>query len=632
MRKVRDILRFNPWQVGKHVSPLQFIAVIVLLGIGAQWIAWRVHLPSILVLLLVGIVAGPVTGLLNPDAHMGALLVPCVSLSVGLILFEGGMSLKFAELEENRGAVVHLVTVGAVITWIGSGVAAYLLLEMRFGLAVLFGAIMTVTGPTVILPMLRHIRPSGRVHSVLKWEGIIIDPIGAVFAVLVLEQLLTGGLFSSPISALLGLVKTAIVGLACGWIGSAMVVGLFRRHLVPDHLQSPFVLMILVSTFATADYLVHESGLVAATAMGILLGNQRKVDVRHIVEFKETLTVLLIAGLFILLAARIDKNHILALNWVRHGAFLAVLILVIRPMAVFLSLMRSGLALKEKLFVSWMAPRGIVAAAMASLFVLDLQQANFAQVEGLVSATFFVIVGTVAVYGLTAPLLARWLGLSQRNPQGVLIVGAHRFGCELACALQEEGFTCVMVDSRRDNVERARKRGLTVFCANVLAESTVDDLDLGGLGRLLALTPNDEANRIAALRFREVFGRSEVYHFPSESRMTLKPGGDAPRLAGRDLFGKKYTYDMLERLLREGASIVVHRLSPHMTTRRLRNKYRGQMVPLFLITAQRELLVYTVESAPVAGSGDSVIALVPSTAISTFFAQTREFTKPDIEI
>ncbi|MEK6224425.1 MAG: cation:proton antiporter, partial [Thermodesulfobacteriales bacterium] len=396
------------------------LAAIIVLGIGAQWLAWRISLPAILLLLIFGFIAGPATGFLNPNEIFGDLLLPLVSVLVAIILFEGGLSLKFSEVREVTSVIRNMVTVGVLVSWVLTSLASYLIFGLGLQISVLLGAVLVVTGPTVIIPLLRHVRPSGRVGSIVKWEGIIIDPIGAILAVLVFEVIISGGLEKATALVVVSIFKTLIIGTVLGLAGAQLVVLILRRHWVPDFLQNPVTLMIVVFVFVCSNVIQIESGLLSVTLMGIALANQKMVSIRHIVEFKENLRVLFISGLFIILASRLTLDE---LNYVlnfKGFVFLFLMIVVVRPLSIFISTYFSDLHLKEKLFLSWMAPRGIVAAAVASVFALRLEQAGYEQAERIVDITFLVITGTVAIYGLSAFQVAKRLGLAKPNPQGIL--------------------------------------------------------------------------------------------------------------------------------------------------------------------------------------------------------------------
>ncbi|MCB0319587.1 MAG: sodium:proton antiporter, partial [Bdellovibrionales bacterium] len=536
-------------------NPMAAIAIIFALGISAQWLAWKFRVPSIILLLVFGFLGGPVTGLVKPDALLGDLLSPLVSLSVALILFEGGLSLRLAEVPGVQGVIFKLISVGMVVTWIVGAWAAHQFLDMSLSLSILLGAILTVSGPTVIIPLLRDIRPKATLGSILKWEGILIDPVGALCAVLVFEVIKEGDFLSAPIHIAYGVIMTAIVGGVVGFLGATLLIFLIRNYLMPDYLQNPLSLSLVFIVHTVADSVQPESGLFAVTLMGILLANRSSITVKHIVEFKENLQVLLIGVLFILLSARLKLEYLDSLQF-QSVIFLGVMVFVARPLAVIASTIGSGLSWRERLFLSWMAPRGIVAAAVSSLFSLELSHAGVADADQLVAFTFLVIVGAGFLYGLTSAPVARFLKVQQQDPQGVLFLGAHVIAREIAQRLKEEGFKVLLVDTNWGNVSASKLAGLPAHYGNILSENIVHDLDLNGIGRLFAMTPNDEANSLAALRFTEHFGRANVYQLPHDNSHPGDPEKLHPQhLRGRFLFGPDEHYFLLVEQMTAGARI-----------------------------------------------------------------------------
>jgi NhaP-type Na+/H+ or K+/H+ antiporter len=591
------------------------IATIIILGVGAQWLAWRLKLPSILLLLLTGFLVGPVFGLVHPDELLGELLFPVVSLSVAIILFEGGLSLRFSELPRIGGVIFKLISIGALLTWAVGTLGAHYILGISWPIAVLLGAILIVTGPTVIGPLLRQIRPQGSTAVILKWEGILIDPVGAVLAVLVFEVIIAGEFSQAPGTLLAGVLQTVLIGTLIGLAAAGIMILLMRRYWVPDFLHNSVALLLALGAFVASNVLQPESGLLTVTVMGLALANQPWVTIRHIVEFKENLRVLLIGSLFILLAARLQIGDVLSLGW-GGLVFLALLILVARPLSVWVSAWRSDLSNAEKTFMSWMAPRGIVAASVSSLFAFELVEAGYPEAQMLVSVTFLVIVGTVMLYGLTAGPLARRLGLSEADPQGVLIVGAHEFGRAVAATLQAQGIRALLLDSNEANVMAGPREGLDVRLGDVLSESTMDELDLQGIGSLLALTSNHEVNSLAALHFGELFTRAEVFQVAASARATTQEEYPT-HLRGRCLFGSQYTYRWFREQLDAGAVVAAVPLTETFGVAELQARVGETAVPMFLVTARDQLLVYTADAQPIPRAGQTLICLLPPRADGT---------------
>ena len=584
------------------------LASIITLGILAQWLAWRFHLPSILLLLLFGFFAGPITHLIDPDTLFGDLLFPLVSISVAIILFEGGMSLRLQELQEVGSAVRNLITLGALVTFMVIAVAAYYFLQLDIELALLLGGILTVTGPTVVLPLLRQIRPTERVSSILKWEGILIDPIGAILALLIFEGILLEHVQAATPIILLILVKTILIGILLGGLGAGTMIWLLRRHRIPDFLQNPMALVLVVALFAVSNLFQDESGLLTVTLMGVILANQKYVTVKHIIEFKEILRVLLISSLFILLAARLKLETLAIIN-TSTFIFLGAVILVARPLAVFISTLFSRLPFREKLLISWLAPRGIVAAAVSSVFAIYLQEAGFSQAERLVSVTFLTIIATITVYGLTAPFLAKKLGLSYTNPQGLLFLGAHFWARKLAKLLSEEGIPVLLVDSNLKNIQLARGMKLCTYHGNGLSENVLEEVDLTGIGRMLAITSNDEVNSLATLFYADVFSSRDVYQ--------LSPSGNhkaeediASELTGRILFSPEATFGFIQEKIQGGFQFRVVPLTDTLDYASFKQSH-PKALPLFVITPDRQLLVVSVGEEVDPAPGARMVVLMP---------------------
>jgi len=580
------------------------LSAIVVIGIGSTLLAHKLRLPSILLLLLSGFLLGPITGFIQPDELFGEIFFPFISLSVAVILFEGGLNLRLRDIHDARQAVFRLVVFGAMITWALSTVAAIYILNMPFKIALLLGAILIVTGPTVIMPLMLFIRPTGRVNAITKWEGIVNDPVGAIIAVLVYEVILASEHHDGALPVVLKIIaKTIIVGGGLGFIGSRVWIRAIRKKWIPDFLENPVTLMMVVGLFTLSNILSEESGLLTVTLMGILLANQKKVSVRHILVFKEELRVLLIAILFVVLSARLEVAVIKQIGF-DALIFLAVSILIIRPVVVFLSTRGTELDRNEQLFLSWMAPRGIVAVAVASIFSLELSSHNIDGVEKLLPAIFVIIVGTVIVYGLSARSVAIKLGLASESNQGVLFVGAQTWARELGKRLMDKGLKVVFVDTNRQRIRDTKLDGLTAYQGSILEEHMLDKMDLSGIGTMVALTANDEVNALAALHCAEVFGRDNVYHLPSGSQ---NMEGSAEHLKGQIIGEMTSTYSRLNAVFVSGGEFKITNLSENFSYSDFEEQYTGEIFPLFIISRTGRLLPFNRDKVPVDGS--SVVAL-----------------------
>lgn len=594
-----------------HLPVAIYLAVVIALGVAAQWVAWRFKVPALVLLLLTGFGFGYLVGPPR-DYVKEEILFPAVSLAVGLILFEGGLSLRFAEIHQTRKVVFRLVSIGLLITWGLTALAAHLLLGFSGPMAALIGALLTVSGPTVIIPLLRYVRPAKRIGSIIKWEGIVNDPIGAVLAALVLQVVAVHSPNSPLFDTVKSLIVIVVVGLGLGAIAAVVIVQLFKRYLIPDFLHSPVVLATVVGVFAISNFLGHEAGLIAVTVMGVMLANQNSVPVQHVVEFKENIRTLLLGVLFVVLASRIQvgPEELQAIGW-GGIAFVAALILIVRPFSVFVATLRSDLTRAERLLLAWIHPRGVVAAAVASLFAIDLSKTAHAdEATQLVLITFLVVVATVSIYGFTLPLVARRLGLSRVSPQGILFVGGSPMVREIAKAIREEGFTACLADTNPQNIAAARMAGISVFYGSIGSEVLHEELDLGDVGRLLAMTPNDVVNALATSEFAEQFGSKDVYRLSAAKASSDRLQRVPSHLRGRLLFAPDITYAELENRFFRGAQIKRTSLSEEFTLEDFRAKYGQSALILFTVPEKGKLRVMAAEGSPPPKAGEKLIALV----------------------
>lgn len=580
------------------------LAAVIGLGVGATWLGWRLRVPSILLLLSLGFIAGPVADLLDPDSLLGDLLFPLVSLAVALVLFEGGLSLRFTDVRGHGRVVTMLVTAGVAITWLVASVAARFLLDIDWPVSLLLGSVVLVSGPTVVGPLLRHIRPPRRVASILNWESIVIDPIGVVLAVLIFQGISAGDFQTATAGAVLDFLTTVGIGVAAGGVAAAGLVLVMRRYWVPDFLQAPMTLAVVVVAFALSNTVQEEAGLLTVVVLGVALSNQRLAVVSHIRGFKEDLRVVLIGALFILLAARIELSQLSDI-WLPSMALVAVLVLVARPIAVAISTRRSGLNFREKAFLAWLAPRGIVAAAASAIFSFELEQNGVAGADKLLAATFLVIVGTVVLYGVTGPLVARFLKLSAPAQGGLLILGAHRAALLIARELAATGHRIVMVDTNPNNVSQARLTGLEAVHANVLSDYALDEIELHAVTSLLALSSNDEANTLAAHHFVEAFGANRVFQLRPARTDDPARHEIAPHHRGRLLFAKNLDHDTLEETLQRGGSIET------IPGARYLEMAKGDRTPwpLFILTGSGAIRVVADADEAIPRAHDEVVIL-----------------------
>ena len=583
------------------------LAGMLMIGFLAQWLAWRVKLPAILFLLLAGIVLGPVSGVLDPDRLLGSLLFPTVSLAVALILFEGSLTLRFHELPGIGHVVRGLVSYGAVTALLLLALAAHLVAGLSWSIALLFGALACVTGPTVIAPMLRTLRPNARIANTLRWEGIVIDPLGALFAVLIFEAIVsrqeghTIGIFVATIGC------GAVIGALSAWLTGFLL----RRQLIPEYLQNYAVLAAVLFAFSISNVITHESGLLAVTIMGIALGNMRGVHIDDILDFKESLTTVLVSVLFILLAAR--------LHWPLPdgmlGAGIALFLiaqLVVRPLTVLLSSLGSTLSWRERALIGWVAPRGIVAASVSALFALRLDALGVAGAGALVPLVFILIIGTVVLQSATARPLALWLKVAEPEPRGLLVFGSDVVARAIGKVLGEAGFRVVLADDDWDGIRQARMEGLATFFGNPASPHAERHLDLTGIGRLLAVSTHRERNSLACVHYRQEFGRDKVYRLRN---LTPQENTDRAALSGSllapPLFDEEMTHGRFAEMLEQGWRIKSTRLSATFDWPRFVEQYGSNTVLMFGVEEKGALRVASTKRELEPKPGWTVIALVP---------------------
>ena len=593
-------------------DPTVLIAGIVVLAVGLNWLSVRTRTPAILAYLVTGFLLGPVLGVLDPDELLGDLLLPSVSLAVGLILFEGGLSLRLREIQGHARVIWLLVTVGVLVTWAVGWGAAMLFTDLSSGLALLLGAILVVSGPTVIGPMLSHVRPDRPVGPILKWESILVDPIGVLVAVITFDVLLIGAGTASAQSVAGQVGLFVLVGVTVGAVCAIGLIVAMRRHWIPEQLLSLVGIGTALVAFVLANNLTTEAGLLATPSLGMVLANHRRVSTEQILHFSEVIRVLLIGVLFIILSARIGNDQ---LSLIGPGAvgILAALVLIARPLSAMLATLGTSLSWRHRVLIGSVAPRGIVAASIASVFALGLENGGVPGAEQLTPLVFAVIAGTVVVYGLGMAPCARALGLAKRRQEGVLIIGAGRVERTVGSALMGQDIPVLVATTNRRDEYRARMDGLDTHYGNVLVEDIDLQLDLSGIGRVLALTPNDDVNTLAVTRFAGIFGRAQTYQLAPGGRVSAATDSSAStHLAGRLLFDKEAGYERLSGMVRAEAKIRNTSITPQYTVDDFRAAHPAA-VPLFVVKPNRRLIVITTgEGDPFRniGEGDTILSLM----------------------
>ncbi len=569
------------------------LASVIILGILAQWFAWRFKIPAILPLLLIGLLVGPISTLFSEDGTKwiepiwngtkglfpGESLFYFVSLSISIILFEGGLTLKFKEIKNVSSVISKLITLGSLITFFGAGIAVHYIYHTSWQISFLFSALIIVTGPTVITPILRNVPLKRDISAILKWEGILIDPIGALVAVLVFEFISVGEGHAFTKTALLEFGKIVLFGSTFGFTFAHALTLAMKKKLIPHYLLNVFSLATVLGVFVLSDAFAHESGLLAVVVMGMVIGNIGLPNLKELLYFKESLSVLLISILFILLSANINISDLLAIyNWNTVLLFVAVVFLV-RPIGVFLSTYKSSLKTNEKLFISWVGPRGIVAAGIASLFGLKLVNLGIVGSELITPLVFMIVLGTVLLNATTARLIAKLLNVFLLKSDGVLIVGAGEFSRVIAKYLDQNNRHVVLVDSNMGNIKKAKELGLEAINEDVFSEELGNNIELNDIGYLMALTANPKINQHCILKFQNQFGEHGSFRL-----ITSEEKNDPKKNPKEGLFSHTDDFVKLAEIVRNNPTIheIEIESNTHYEALIEQAQNNDNLVPLFL--------------------------------------------------
>jgi NhaP-type Na+/H+ or K+/H+ antiporter len=585
-------------------------ALIGILGIGAQWIAWRTGWPAIALMLAAGVIAGPMTRLIVPDHIFGELLEPMISVAVALILFEGGLSLNFRELRKTEGAVTRLMMIGIPLGWVLGALACYYVAGLVWPVAILFAGILVVTGPTVVIPLLRQSNIAARPRAILKWEAIVNDPFGALCAVITYEYLRRvdeGGTLLSVVAALLG---AAVVSGLIGYGMARTIAWAFPRGHVPEYLKAPVLLVAVISTFVLSNLVQQETGLLAVTVMGVAVANMRLDSLRDIHPFKENITVLLISGVFVLLSASLDFDVLRLFEW-RFAAFLFALLFLVRPATVLIALAFSKIPWNERLLVAWIAPRGVVAVAVSGLFALRLDQLGYGNGNILVTLSFAVVVATIIAHGFSIRFVARWLKVTGATQKGLLIVGSTPWSISLARQIQSLGLPVMIADSSWQRLSAVRQAGIDAYHGEILAETTEERLDLTRFQVLAATTDNEAYNALVCSEFAHDIGRDSVYQLggsgDDEDHRSLPEA-----LRGRAMFTAGHGVEDILRREAAGWTFRKTRISEQFNFEDARSTLPDEADMLLVVRRDGRIRFFSHAARPMPQNGDVVVSYGPS--------------------
>ncbi|HEV7373069.1 sodium:proton antiporter [Arenibaculum sp.] len=606
---------------------LVVVMCIVVGGFAAQWLAWRLAVPAIVVLLAVGLLVGPVFGLLDPSESFGPLLRPTIGLVVAIIVFEGGLSLDLRELQSTGSGIVRLTIVALPLNWAFGALAGHYVGGLAWPAAILFGAILVVTGPTVILPLLRQSRLRPRPASFLKWEAIVNDPIGAVLAVIVLEVLVSSAHGATGGELVLHLAVRVFFGvlLALGLgIGAAFLVRwAFRRDQVPEVLKTPMLIACTLGVYALPNVVMEEAGLIAATVFGVALANLGITGIEELRRFKEALVVLLVSALFIILTADLDPDVFGRLSLPILALTFAVLFLV-RPAAIMLATLGSRMSLGERALVAWIGPRGIVAAAVAGVAGLRLDEAGYRAAELILPTVFVVIAATVIAHGFTLGALARRVGLTGADKPGLLIVGATGWTISLAELLSRHDVPVLLVDIFEGALAPARRKGLETLQVEVLSELAEHRLAGRPVDHLLAATADDIYNALVCAKLGPEVGRERVFEIAPKASDPDPHRGLSRNWRGKFIMDRDLCFDEIVERCERGWRFAAFEAAGSQPLSDFAAGFDG--VPLLIIRANGNLELMSPElQRPVSvDDGDRVVMFVaPSRAAGAGASDAR---------
>ncbi len=589
------------------------IALVGVLGIGAQWVAWRTGWPAIVLMLAAGFLAGPVLGIMDPEVAFGDMLEPMISIGVALILFEGGLSLDFREFRKYGGGVWRLVIFGVPLGWLFGSLAGYYIAGLVWPVAILFAGILVVTGPTVVIPLLRQSAVQQRPAALLKWEAIVNDPFGALCAVIAYEYFrstaATGGTAYDVVPEIaIAAGISGLIGFAAAWI----IAWSFPRGFVPEYLKVPVLLVAVVGTFVICNKIEHEAGLLAVTVMGIALANMHVSSLRSIHPFKQNIAVLLVSGIFILLSASLDLGQLRQFEW-QFGLFLLALLFVVRPATVLISLLFSDVPWNERLFLAWIAPRGIVLVAICGLFALRLEDLGYADGTILIGLSFAVVVTTIVAHGFTIDLVAKLLKVKGATKPGIVIVGSTDWTIALARQMHDLGTPVMLVDSSWQKLKQARAAGLPTYHGEILNEATEHNLDMTPYQVLIAATDNEAYNTLVCSEFAPEIGTDRVYQL-GEGAEHDDHRAIPSSLRGRSLFHSGFGVDDVQQRQMEGWEFRRTKLSEKFSVEDARATLPEAASMLLLVEPDGDLRFFTHAAAPEPEPGDTIISYSPPRA------------------
>ncbi|ASG67231.1 sodium:proton exchanger [Francisella halioticida] len=570
--------------------------LILFSAIVSQFLSWRLKLPSILFLILSGIILGPISAqfldggvkLVDGNIIFGEALSPFISICVAIILFEGGLSLNFSKIKNVSVVVILLTTIGLALTVIFTAIFCHYVIGLNLRLSMLIGGITCVSGPTVVPPLMQTVRPKRHVANILKWESILVDPIGALVVVFMLSWFVLESSFvgeQNGVSIFIAyIIFVCILGITIGFIFGYLIGLSFRNHYIPEYLKSFFVLAVIVVGFIITDALMHGSGLLMVTVAGLVMANMKDIRMSDIISFKENLSIVIISIVFIVLGADIDFS-LFKDYWIALIEIFLFLQFILRPAVVFLCSIGSKITLAEKVIMGMIYPRGIVAASVAALVAVKIIKSHpefTSQANILVFFVFMIIVFTVVFQSIFAPSISKILGVTEPEGKGFLITGGNRFARELAEIFVKNDIEVIITDSSWANVQKCRQLGLNTYYGSPVSIHADWSISLVGIGSMLGLSTSEYINAVSAIKYKHEFGSKNTYVLRTSQKESYKGIGAIETNLATLLFDESVDFNILIDRLNQGASIRSTNITPNYTLDNFFMDNSGA-IPLFII-------------------------------------------------
>lgn len=608
------------------ISATLAVSLIIFLGVFSQWLAWKISKPAIVIMSLAGLIVGPFLNIIVPSQVLGdSIYKSIISISVALILFEGSLSLDFKEITDTKMTIKRIVVFGALISWILGSLSAYFLAGLSITTSLVIGALLIVTGPTVIIALLRQAKLDSKVSTILKWEGILVDPMGAILAVLSFEA---AEVFASSSVSPGILVKFDIGVLIAVAIGVLVGIGTGRalqKNYFPEYLKSAIVLCLVLGTFSLSESITHETGLLAVTVMGVILANMHISSIEQVKHFNENISILLTSSVFVMLTSSLSRSILVDIFQLKIILFVLSMLFIVRPLSIWISTIGTDLNIREKTLIGWIAPRGIVALTVTGYFSNLLVEEGHQDAELLLALTFALVIVTVIAHGFSIQPLAKKLGLAHDGKPGLVIVGSNPFSVALAKFLKDWDVPTLIVDYSGKNLENVINTDIETYQGEILYEVANYNLDLVIYKKMLLNTPIPLYNILVSNEFVSRFEHTSsiciINVLGDKVRSDFK---ELQKIGVPRLGDYRATYLSLIRLVEDGYDFAATQITEELTEEEYYRLMDYRRINIFTMTESGDIEFFTTEHKPRISSGDYIVSLTPPSPDDT--GQHLEFT------